>query len=159
MRSSFLLLVVFCLCMGHGPRVEHFVFDHENVLEPRQEERFDSLFRAHEAVTGNEIALVTTPGLEGHSDMQGFAATFGDSLGVGKRGRNNGVVIAFSKRLRSVYISTGLGTERVLTDGQCAQIVDSLMIPLFKEDMAEDGLWLGSLAIVRHLEKPENRIP
>ena len=159
MRSVIILLVACCLCMGHGPRVEHFVFDQENVLGPLKEERFDSLFRAHEVVTGNEIALVTTPGLDGHLDMQGFAATFGDSLGVGKRGRNNGVVIAFSKRLRSVFISTGLGTERVLTDVQCAQIVDSLMIPLFKEEMAEDGLWMGSLAIVRHLEKPENRIP
>ncbi|MCC7502765.1 MAG: TPM domain-containing protein [Flavobacteriales bacterium] len=159
MRSVIILLVVCCLCMGHGPRVEHFVFDQENVLTSAQEERFDSLFRAHEAVTGNEIALVTTNGLKGHLDMQGFAATFGDSLGVGKRGRNNGVVIAFSKQLRSVYVSTGLGTERVLTDAHCAQIVDRLMIPLFKEDMAEDGLWLGSLAIVRHLEKPENYIP
>lgn len=159
MRSVFILLATCCLCMAHGPRVEHFVFDQEDVLEPVQEERFDSLFRAHEAVTGNEIALVTTTRLHGHLDMQGFAATFGDSLGVGKRGRNNGLVIAFSKQLRSVFVSTGLGTESVLTDAQCAQIVDSLMIPLFKEDMAEDGLWLGSLAIVHHLEQPENRIP
>ena len=152
-------LVAYCLCMGHGPRVEHFVPDQKDLLEQAQEERFDSLFRAHDTVTGNEIASVTTAMLNGHMDMQGFAATFGDPLGVGKRGRNNGVVIAFSKQLRSVDGSTGLGTEGVLTDMQCARIVDGLPIPLFTEDMAEDGLWLGRLAIFRHLEKPEDHIP
>ena len=152
-------LVACCLCMWHGLRVEHFVPDEENILEQAHAERFDSLFRAHDTVTGNEVALVTTAMLNGHMDVQGFAATFADPLGVGKRGRNNGVVIAFSKQLRSVDGSTGLGTEGVLTDMQCARIVDGLPIPLFTEDMAEDGLWLGSLAIVRHPEKPEDHIP
>ena len=34
----------------------------------------------------------------------------GDSLRVGKKGKNNGVIIAFSRNLREVYIATGLGT-------------------------------------------------
>ncbi len=162
MRLLFLLLLSLTCC-GLGftgqPRVERFVFDAEQVLPPADEARFDSLFRAHEALTGNEIALVTTVSLHGHPDMASYASTFGDSLGVGKKGRDNGVVIAYGKGLRSVFVATGLGTERVLTDAECARIVDSVMIPLFKEDMATDGLWLGSLAIVRHLEQPGNRIP
>lgn len=162
MRLLFLLLLSLTCCgmdLGKQPRIDHFVFDAEQVLEPAEEARFDSLFRAHEALTGNELALVTTVSLHGHPDMASFASSFGDSLGVGKKGRDNGVVIAYSKGLRSVFVATGLGTERVLSDAQCAQIVDSVMIPHFKENMTMDGLWLGSLAIVRHLEKPGNRIP
>jgi uncharacterized protein len=145
--------------LGKHPRVDHFVFDAEQVLDPAVEARFDSLFRAHEALMGNEIALVTTVSLHGHPDMASYASAYGDSIGVGKKGRDNGVVITYSRGLRSMFVATGLGTEKVLSNAQCQLIVDSVMIPLFKKDMTVEGLWQGSLAIVRHLEQPGNRIP
>ena len=38
------------------------------------------------------------------------------------------------------------------------KIIDSLMIPHFKQGEAFEGLWEGSRAIVEFLEKPENII-
>jgi uncharacterized protein len=145
--------------MGRGPAVERFLFDQEHLLNADQALVLDTLLRRHEASTGNEIAVVTTRSLNGYPDMPAFAASFGDSLGVGKKGRDNGLVIAVSRELRSVFVATGLGTEQVLTDEQCAMIVDSLMIPPFKEGRFAEGILDGARAIVQHLEKPENRIP
>jgi|694.fasta_scaffold54925_3 uncharacterized protein len=161
MRSRYwplLLLVLLVLGVAPGPAVERFLFDQEHLLDLEQGSQLDSLLRAHEASTGNEIAVVTTRSLNGYPDMPAFAASFGDSLGVGKKGRDNGVVIAVSRELRSVFVATGLGTEEVLTDEQCAVIVDSLMIPRFKEGRFGEGIVDGARAIVLHLEKPENRI-
>ncbi len=141
------------------PQAGRFVFDHEHLFDLVQGSRLDSLVHAHERITGNEIAVVTTASLHGHPDLPSFAATFGDSLGVGKKGRDNGVVIAVSRTLRSVFIATGYGTEKVLTDADCAAIVDELMIPHFRKDEFAEGVWAGTLAIVQHLEKPGNRIP
>lgn len=155
----FLLPAVLVLGMGRGPAVERYIFDEEHLLDLEQGSQLDSLVRAHEASTGNEIAVVTTRSLNGYPDMPAFAASFGDSLGVGKKGRDNGVVIAVSRELRSVFVATGLGTEQVLDDEQCAEIVDELMIPQFKEGRFAEGILAGTRAIVLHLEQPENRIP
>jgi uncharacterized membrane protein YgcG len=46
------------------------------------------------------------------------------------------------------------GTEKVLTDSIAQNIIDSIMIPKFKEQKYFEGLWNGSLAITSFLEKP-----
>ena len=55
-------------------------------------------------------------------------------------------------------VATGLGTERVFAEARARKYIDSLMLPLFKEEMFFDGLWSGCTALVHHLELPENRI-
>ncbi len=138
-------------------RNEHpqkFVFDEEHVFAQQEEHQLDTLFRGHELRTTNEIALVTTSSYQGKPDLATYAATCGDSLGVGKKGKNNGVVNCFSKHLRQVYIATGLGTEKVLTDVDCQFIIDSLMLPRFKQDQYFQGVLDGSQAVVRMLEMP-----
>jgi uncharacterized protein len=37
------------------------------------------------------------------------------------------------KNLRKVSISTGIGTEKVLTDLICKEVIDSIMIPELKK--------------------------
>ena len=56
----------------------------------------------------------------------------GNYWGVGQKDIDNGLLIVFSKPLRKVAISTGYGTEKVLTDSICKQIIESVMIPNFK---------------------------
>ncbi len=154
----FIALLLLTCSAGHAPDVTRFVFDQEHLFTPNEESRLDSLFRAHERATSNEIVVVTTSTLTGLLDMQTFAASFGDSLGVGKRKKNNGVVIAVSKHLREVYMATGLGLEEVLDDDKCQRIIDSLMLPRFKEEQYFEGIFAGSKGVVEFLEDPENGI-
>ncbi len=158
---TFLITLLALLVLGFAKKEQHpahFVFDHEDAFSQEEEVRLDTLFRGHELRTTNEIVLITTKDYHGAMDMRTFAANCGDSLGVGKKRKNNGVVITFSKRLREVYIATGLGTERVLNDWYCQNIIDSLMLPNFKKDRYFEGLFEGGSAIIRQLEKPENII-
>ena len=135
-----------------------FVYDQEDDLTEAQERKFDSLFRAHEKRTSNEIVLVTTANYGDEENMLMYSVNFGDKLGIGKKELNNGVVIAFSKAQRQTRISTGYGTERVLKDEIAKKIIDSLMLPAFKQDNYFEGLWAGSFAVVDFLDKPENKI-
>jgi uncharacterized protein len=135
-----------------------FVHDHEHVLGYAEEVRLDSLFREHKRITGNEILLVTSADMNNEEQALHFAVEYGNRIGVGKKDRDNGVVIAFSKARREVFIATGHGTEQVLHDSICQRIINTRMIPYFKEDRHVDGLWEGSLAVVEILERPENAI-
>jgi uncharacterized protein len=135
-----------------------WVLDGEHDLTEYQINRLDSLFKSHEKKTTNEIALVTTRNYEPDTSLLFFAVNFGRKYGVGKKDKNNGVVIAFSATKHQTMISTGYGTEKILKDEIAKQIIDSLMIPRFKEGRIFDGLWEGCTAIINFLEKPENKI-
>lgn len=159
-RLSLLALVpLIGVFLGSTPKEQPtYVYDTERVLQAVEHRRLDSLYRAHHQVTGNEIVLVTTSSFGGQEPVH-FAVDFGNSLGIGDAERDNGLVIAYSKTERKIFLATGYGTEQVLHDSICKRIIDQDMIPRFKEDKAFDGLWAGSLRVVEFLERPENRIP
>lgn len=135
-----------------------FVFDNEQILTKEQEAALTKLFQEHEKKTTNEIVLVTTPNWNEHKNALFFSVNFGDKHGVGKKEKDNGVVIVFSNEQRETRISTGFGTEKVLKDLVARKIIDSLMIPNFRENNYFDGLFAGSKAIVDFLEQPGNEI-
>lgn len=159
LRHTLVLLLIWTIaCSSRPQKPTYMVFDLEHVLQVDQGVRLDSLYMAHERRTGNQIILVTTPSFHGMEPVD-FAVAFGDSVGVGKKDRGNGVVIAFSRSGRGVFIATGRGTEKVLHDSICQRIIDRSMIPRFKKGDPFGGLWAGSLAVVEFLDRPENAIP
>lgn len=134
------------------------MLDNEHILSQQQITSLDSLYKAHEKKTTNEIALVTTPDYGSDSSLLHFAVNFGRKYSVGKKEKDNGVVIVFSKAMRQTMISTGYGTEKVLKDEIAKKIIDSLMLPYFKDAKNFEGLWEGSKAIITFLEKTRNKI-
>ena len=135
-----------------------WVSDNEHVLSQQQLTSLDSLYKAHEKITGNEIGLVTTADYGTDTSIMMFAVNFGRKAGIGKKERDNGVIIVFSQAKREVNIATGYGTEKVLTDEIAKKIIDSVMTPRFREAKIFEGLWNGSKAIVSFLELPGNSI-
>ena len=160
-KASFILIIPILFCLFHGcttNKMKSWIFDYENDLTQNQRNMLDSLYIAHEKKTTNEIALVTTSNYGSDTNILFFAVNFGREHGVGKKSKNNGVVIAYSEANRKVMISTGLGTEKVLKDEIAKRIIDSIMIPHFKQGEIFNGLWKGSKAIVDFLERSENKI-
>lgn len=150
-----ILALVFWAC---ADKPFSFVEDREDVFTEEQIASFDQLFSSHEAATDNEIALVTTSTLEGENSIKEFGTSYGHALGVGKKDLSNGLVIVYSEALRQVAISTGLGTEGVVTDSIAQFVIDTKMIPEFKKGNAYEGVYNGAKWIVEFLEKPENAI-
>ncbi|SRX54578.1 YgcG family protein [Aequorivita sp. CIP111184] len=99
--------------------------------------------------TTRQIAVVTVDSISPYDDIQKYGSDLGNYWGVGQKDIDNGLIIVFSKPLRKVAISTGYGTEKVLTDSICKQIIDSVMIPKFKEDKYYEGIDLGVDALIK----------
>ena len=140
------------------PAIGNRVFDLENILSDQDSLFLNELFLNHQRKTSNQIALVTTDSLNGRENMAQFATFYFDDLGVGRSDLNNGVGIAVSRKLKSCYIVTGYGTEVVMGDEVVSRIVDSLMIPEFKDERYFEGLRSGSEAVIEYLERLENRM-
>ncbi len=135
------------------------IFDYEEVLTKKEERKLKKLYKKHEAKTSNQIALVTSADLDGYEDIQEYATDFGNKHGVGVAEKDNGIVIAYSGVQKKVGIATGLQMENILTDTVAKVIIDTAMIPHFKQGHTYDGLMAGSKAIIKFLERQKIRKP
>jgi uncharacterized protein len=147
MKICTILLSLFGLIISScGQKIDNnktWVFDYEDVLTVNQEKSLDSIITNFEKATTNEILIVTSKDIGEYEKPILYAVDFGNKHGVGKKGKDNGLVIFFSRNLRQTSLATGYGTENILKDEICKSIIDSCMIPLFKEEKYYDGIKAG----------------
>lgn len=99
-----------------------------------------------EQATQVQLCVVALESI-GESEAFDFAYELFQRWGLGREGRNTGVLMLFVLDSHDIRIMTGVGIEGVLTDAQCSKIIHDDMIPAFREEMYGDGLCLGALRI------------
>lgn len=88
--------------------------------------------------TSTQISIVTVTDL-GVYDISDYAFKLGEQWGIGRKEKNNGVLILASKEQRAVFIATGYGVEGALPDAVCKRIVENKIIPNFREGRFFNG--------------------
>jgi uncharacterized protein len=116
-----------------------FVSDFANILQTDQKVNLENKLLEIERQTTNEIAVVIIDSLDGDSIENVSQAIF-DRWKIGKKGKDNGVLILISINDRTMRIQTGYGVEGVLTDLQTKYIQDEVMAPAFREGKYFEGL-------------------
>lgn len=106
----------------------------------------------YEIATTRQIVFVSIDSITPYSDIQKYAVDLSNYWGVGQKDKNNGFMIVLSKPLRQVVIATGLGTEKILTDSICEQVLKTTMIPRFKEDKYYEGISQGLDSLINKWE-------
>lgn len=99
------------------------------------------LIEAVERETGVEVAVLVVPHVD---DIERFAATYFDHVGVGKRGHDNGLLIVVVPERRLVRIEIGRGLRGVVTPEAARQIIDHVVVPQFRHGRYAEGL-LGAV--------------
>ena len=136
------------------PKYTGYVNDFENIFTDAEEKNLDSLITAFEKETSVEIAVVTLDTvMVGPTDDDMYAITFeiANTWGVGKKEKDNGVLIAISKGRRRMRIQIGKGLEKAISDKQTKEFIDDHFIPHFKEDRYFTGTYEGLKQIINHL--------
>lgn len=108
-----------------------WVTDDANVIPDAQEREINAEIDALEAATSAEIAVVTVDSLQGYP-IESYANRLFNTWGIGKRGRDNGVLILHATQERRVRFETGYGVEDVLPDTLCKHIQNEITVPYFK---------------------------
>ena len=109
----------------------------------KQQKKLSKKLYDYELATTNQIVLVSIDSITPYSDIQRYATDLSNYWGKGQKGKDNGLTIVLSKPLRKIGIATGYGTEKVLTDSICNQVIQVIMIPNFKEDKYYKGVEMG----------------
>ncbi|WP_114783681.1 TPM domain-containing protein [Botryobacter ruber] len=131
------------------PKPIGYVNDFENLFTAEQVKKLTEVITLYEQKTTNEIAVITIDSIEPYSDFNQYAVDLSKSWGVGKSGKNNGLTIVFSSSLKNIRISTGTGTEKILTDELCKSIIDQFMVPKFKEGQYYEGIAIGLAELMK----------
>jgi uncharacterized protein len=124
-----------------------WVSDTANILSSSTENELNRLITQLEQRTGAEMAVVTVPNTQGYATPKAFTTQLFNYWGIGKAGRNNGVLFLVSVGDRRIEIETGRGLTTLLPDSQVQQIIDQQILPRFRAGDF-DG---GTLAGVRQL--------
>ena len=127
------------------------VTDNAEILSPPARERLAATLQAHESATGNQIAVLTLPTLDGES-IEGYATRVLDSWKLGQKGKDNGVLVIVVPNDRKMRIEVGYGLEGTLTDVASSRIIRNQMTPPFKSNNYDQGVEDGVRAIVATLE-------
>ena len=120
-----------------------------NAGEVAELERKVNLFNDSTSI---EVSVVIITNL-GDYDISDYAAQLGQLWGIGKKGKDDGVLILISKENRKAFIATGYGMEGVLPDSRCKRIIDADLVPQFKRGDYFNGINFTIDAIIRYSGK------
>ena len=136
------------------PKPVGYVNDFENLYSDSEEEVLDSLMKNFESRTTIQIAVITIDTTMTTTDsLDALTLRFGNVWGVGQKDKNNGVTIGISQGYRRMRIQNGYGIEKILTDDETKQIIDTVFIPSFREAKYFDGTMNGLIALMKILEQ------
>jgi uncharacterized protein len=130
------------------PSPPRLVNDGAGTMSESQVGDLEKKLLEYEETSSIEISIVTIESL-GDYEVADYAVELARRWGIGKKGKNNGVLILVSKNDHKINISTGYGLEGALTDAMCGRIIDNEMVPAFRANNYYEGFLKASDAIVK----------
>lgn len=122
------------------------VYDYAGVFSAAQRVELETFLQGVEQKTTAEIAVVTLASLEG-GDINDFANRLFQKWGIGKKGKDNGLLLLAAIGDRKVRIEVGYGLEGALPDAKTGRLLDDYVIPEFKQQRYAEGLTAGAVAL------------
>ena len=167
MRKLFLICSLLCLLvnislqakeytikeipMVHLQDRTRYVSNPDGILSESAVATMNQILYQLEQNTGIQTLVVAVTGIEG-GDCFDFAYRLGKEMGVGQKGRDNGLVILLSTDERCIQFATGYGLEGVLPDAICKRIQSRYMVEPFGKGDWNTGMVEGIRAINGYLD-------
>jgi uncharacterized protein len=137
--------------MAAGPTLPAptgYVNDFAHVLDPASQAALDQRLAAYDQATGNQIAVAIFQDLGG-APIDDFTARLEEAWKVGRRGKDNGVLVVVALHDREVRIEVGYGLEPRITDADAGAIIRDDIAPAFRAGRYADGLGAAVDALQR----------
>ncbi|MEO8681805.1 MAG: TPM domain-containing protein [Vicinamibacterales bacterium] len=113
------------------PDPQWAVTDLAGVLDATAKRAIESRIQEVRDKTTAEIAVATVPSLDGTS-VEDYATRLFKQWGIGKKGRDNGVLVLVAPTEHKIRIEVGYGLEGVLPDGLSGEIIRTNALPAFR---------------------------
>ena len=160
MKRVKLFIVFFML----GFVAQAAVFTPTTLPNPKAQDRSNYVCNPDEIVATNEVIFLNRLAQQledstqvelcvvavnsiGEMDAFDFCYEVFQRWGIGKEGKNTGVLLFLAVESRDVRIMTGGGIEGILTDAVCHTIIQETMMSPLREAHYSDAMTLGAMRI------------
>lgn len=112
------------------PTVEEnvYIYDEDDVIDDDVEKTLNDMLVELEEKTDVEFAVISIESLLDRS-IEKYANNLFNTLGIGKKGEDNGLLLLFSRSDEKVRLEIGRGLEGFLNDSKCGRILDDYFVP------------------------------
>jgi len=155
-RAAF-VFVLLIGCIGSAgaadivyPALTGRVVDQADILDPATEQAIANTSQSLETATTNQMVVVTLASLQGQT-IEDFGYQLGRAWGIGRAGKNNGILLIVAPNERSVRIEVGYGLEGTITDALSRGIIEQEILPRFRSDDYNGGVRAGVTTLAQIL--------
>ena len=127
------------------------VNDLTGTLSARQRAALEQTLAEFEARKGAQIAVLLVPSTQ-PEPVQQFAVRVQESWKLGRKGVDDGVLLAIAKDDRELHIEVGYGLEGPLPDAIAKRIVEEEIVPRFRREDFYGGIRAGTDRLMRVIE-------
>ena len=132
-----------------------YVYDQGNIISDDQEDVINNLLVQLEEKTTVEFAVITIPSLN-NLTIEQSAVKLANTLGSGKAGEDNGILLLVSKTDTKVRLEIGRGLQGFLTDSVSGRILDKFFVPSREKDNYNDACFNTVNAVINCIAASED---
>ena len=105
--------------------------------------------------SGVEIAVATLPTL-GERSIEEVAVELFQAWGIGKKGKDEGLLLLVAPKERKIRIEVGYGLEGTIPDGLAGEIIRETITPRFRQGRFAEGIETGVRQIVETIARQKH---
>jgi uncharacterized protein len=126
------------------------VVDEAGVLSERDQGELEAALARFEEATTSQIVVATLGSLQG-LPIEDYGYQLGRHWGIGQAGKDNGALLIVAPEEREVRIEVGYGLEGELTDALSRTIIETEILPHFRQGDFPAGIKAGVAGMIRAL--------
>jgi len=151
----FLLIIFFlpCLFAQQLPRPQGYVNDFAGVMKVQDIQTAENLAEAVKKKTGAELVIATVKSIAPYATIDDYSIALAEKWGIGEKGKDNGILLILATDEREVKIEVGYGLEGAIPDSLAGRILDTAVIPAFRQNDFSGGLLEGYKTIAAYVAK------
>lgn len=131
-----------------------YVYDQGEFLNDDEEKSVNELLVKLEKASTIEFAVITIPSLNDLT-IEEYANKLANELGIGKKEKDNGVLLLISKTDNKVRLEIGNGLQGILTDSISGRILDNYFVPYRKDNEYEKAVSQTVQAVINRIAQSE----
>ncbi len=142
-----LLCASYAVAAVKFPALTGRVVDDAHLLSDDAASALTQELKALEDKTGDQLVVVTLTSLQGLT-IEEYGVELGRSWGIGKKGKDNGVLLLVAPKDHKVRIEVGYRLEETITDAVSSHIIYGILLPAFRKGEMEQGIRDAADALV-----------
>jgi uncharacterized protein len=139
------------------PKPTKYATDRAGVFSSAQLQGLNDRLAAFERQTSNQVLVYVDRRLPKDTSLEEMAAAAVRAWGVGRKGKDNGVVFFVFVEDRAMRIEVGYGLEGAIPDLRAKQITGEIVKPYFKKSEYAAGIEAGVRALLASVGDERNQ--